>query len=138
MPITREQWVAALRSGEFKQATGRLYKGWGDGYCCLGVACALAGVPKDRLNGQETSQFFSVDMQELYTQLGVDAELCDSLASANDRGYTFDQIATVIEALPFHRIVDEEGYSALSSDELAAARLKEKEAFDTLPQRASP
>ena len=31
------RWVEALRSGEYKQGTGRLRSG--DEYCCLGVAC---------------------------------------------------------------------------------------------------
>jgi hypothetical protein len=36
------KWVEALRRGDFKQTTGRLYL---DGsYCCLGVVCAIAGV----------------------------------------------------------------------------------------------
>lgn len=35
-----KKWVAALRSGEYKQTCGAL-KG-ADGYCCLGVACAIA------------------------------------------------------------------------------------------------
>lgn len=34
------KWVDALRSGEFKQGTGRLRTG--DSYCCLGVACEIA------------------------------------------------------------------------------------------------
>ena len=39
------KWVEALRSGDFKQTTGQLYL---DGsYCCLGVACVLAGVSID-------------------------------------------------------------------------------------------
>ena len=35
----KQLWVNALRSGEYKQATGRLRKN--DGYCCLGVLCDL-------------------------------------------------------------------------------------------------
>lgn len=43
-------WVDALRSGEYRQATGALQaipKGWAigedeKGYCCLGVACEVA------------------------------------------------------------------------------------------------
>lgn len=34
-------WIAALRSGEYKQAKSVLADGNG-GYCCLGVACAVA------------------------------------------------------------------------------------------------
>lgn len=36
----KERWVAALRSGEFKQGTGRLRDEVG-GHCCLGVLCQL-------------------------------------------------------------------------------------------------
>jgi hypothetical protein len=41
----RAKWVAALRSGDYNQATGTLRKVGEDGsvsYCCLGVACELA------------------------------------------------------------------------------------------------
>lgn len=31
------EWVADLRSGKFRQTTGRLFDG--TGHCCLGVAC---------------------------------------------------------------------------------------------------
>lgn len=46
-----KQWVDALRSGEYKQTTGRLHRiekeqAWGTvtpaGMCCLGVLCDLA------------------------------------------------------------------------------------------------
>lgn len=37
----KEKWVAALRSGEYKQANGVLRDEWG-GFCCLGVLCDLA------------------------------------------------------------------------------------------------
>lgn len=37
----KEKWVAALRSGEYKQATGVLKNKEG-GYCCLGVLTDLA------------------------------------------------------------------------------------------------
>jgi hypothetical protein len=38
-PKVKEKWVAALRSGKYKQARGALCK---DGaYCCLGVLCDL-------------------------------------------------------------------------------------------------
>lgn len=43
----KTKWVAALRSGEFRQATGKLRDGdpEGDGYafCCLGVLCVVKG-----------------------------------------------------------------------------------------------
>jgi hypothetical protein len=33
----KKKWVAALRSGKYKQGTGALRRG--DEYCCLGVLC---------------------------------------------------------------------------------------------------
>jgi len=47
-PEVKAKWVAALRSGDYKQATGhlRVTTGTGDnqqdGFCCLGVLCDLA------------------------------------------------------------------------------------------------
>jgi hypothetical protein len=38
-PDIKAKWIAALRSGEYKQATGRLRRG--DAFCCLGVLCDL-------------------------------------------------------------------------------------------------
>ena len=35
----RKLWVAALRSGKFKQGKGHLHKG--DEFCCLGVGCEV-------------------------------------------------------------------------------------------------
>ncbi len=37
----KADWIAALRSGEFKQ--GHLRLGDKRGYCCLGVLCKVAG-----------------------------------------------------------------------------------------------
>jgi hypothetical protein len=47
-----KKWVEALRSGKYRQTTGRLKKklpGKHVGYCCLGVACKVLGVKHDRL-----------------------------------------------------------------------------------------
>lgn len=38
----KELWTTALRSGDYKQAAGRLYASEIKGYCCLGVLCELA------------------------------------------------------------------------------------------------
>src|SRR4051812_22232694 len=35
-------WVDALRSGKYERTTGWLR--WGNGYCCLGVACDISGL----------------------------------------------------------------------------------------------
>lgn len=36
----KEKWLAALRSGKYKQGERKLKEG--DSYCCLGVACVVA------------------------------------------------------------------------------------------------
>lgn len=40
-PEIKAKWVAALRSGEYKQGRGQLRIG--DRFCCLGVLCDLHG-----------------------------------------------------------------------------------------------
>lgn len=40
-PELKQKWIAALESGEYKQARKVLYDG--EGYCCLGVLCRVAG-----------------------------------------------------------------------------------------------
>lgn len=38
----KEKWIAALESGKYQQAKGKL-KRVGDTYCCLGVLCDISG-----------------------------------------------------------------------------------------------
>ena len=46
LPIEfKNKWTAALRSGEFPQAKASLYDG--KGFCCLGVACVVAGIARE-------------------------------------------------------------------------------------------
>ena len=44
-PERKRIWVAALRSGKFRQTVGKLADA--AGYCCYGVACVLSGVRKE-------------------------------------------------------------------------------------------
>lgn len=120
----RKEWVAALRSGKYKQAVGKLKKTDEDGalrYCCLGVACDLVGLkgeelenglfvfPKshgswmttDSLLPREAMEWLGVDVDgpSVYTEeVGDNGESeYDELAQLNDNGYSFDQIAALIE-----------------------------------------
>lgn len=45
----KKKWVAALRSGEYKQGKGTLYRENNDTHCCLGVACRIAGMENDTI-----------------------------------------------------------------------------------------
>lgn len=88
------KWVEALRSGNFKQATGQLCN---DGaYCCLGVACTIANVS---INGEH---FNSVLPDAVMEWLGVedsDPEIGERRATQwNDsEAKTFPEIADLIE-----------------------------------------
>ena len=41
--VFKAKWITALRSNEFKQGDCQLYNKNNDTYCCLGVACHIAG-----------------------------------------------------------------------------------------------
>ncbi len=108
--------VAALRSGKYAQTQKRLRQG--TGFCCLGVACDVLG------NGRWVNNFTSaeweyVDSYSSDRQLGCDVRLRlewtnrlgrltdqvrdrdgerQYLSGLNDDGFTFDQIADIVEA----------------------------------------
>lgn len=123
----RQQWVAALRSGQYKQGRGRL-RDKENNFCCLGVLCNLFDSqqwhePVDNTDwftygGEEFScsppsevgywsglgQFSNPGIPASYVQKHVKSiELPDpfhpnvSLAELNDKGATFEEIATLIE-----------------------------------------
>jgi len=114
-----KKWVAALRSGDYKQTTGTLHRRTNgrDSFCCLGVACVLAVeagvIPPPR---PEQAQADTADVIE-YGELGevafLPAEVQDwlgmntaighlgsgdlALTERNDAGDSFGCIADVIE-----------------------------------------
>ena len=103
------KWVAALRSGDYKQGRGDLHIP-DDRYCCLGVACEISGLGKWReysyvIDGMDYVGDLPVPVAEWLglptgsSGYGTDVELIDSTAiSLNDRyDYTFEQIADAIE-----------------------------------------
>lgn len=122
----KTRWLAALRSGDYKQGKGTL-RNKKDQYCCLGVLTQLAvedGViapPKlednDFAESEDTSALYHYDGDSAYLSSTVAdwAELDIrehpgvrlpgafgdglpyTLAQLNDRGDSFDTIAKVIE-----------------------------------------
>jgi hypothetical protein len=122
-PKIREQWCAALRSGEYEQTKGALrrYRPGGKpaGYCCLGVLTDLyvkAGNPETYYTGDAGDYIgrdddsvwntgvlsdpvtewagLSSDNPRLRTKNG----LCGlSAAELNDEGVTFAEIADRID-----------------------------------------
>jgi len=114
-----DKLVKALRSGLFEQGSGSLCQ---DGkYCCLGVLCVIAeseGVISSVESNVEMyplhKRKFGTDLEPSYlpvevmewagcnTRQGIfkDTNYLNSrshLASENDSGKSFDQIATLIE-----------------------------------------
>lgn len=97
----KEKWIAALRSGNYKQCKGMLRSS--DGFCCLGVLCDVL-YPEDwRFNSWN---WFHNDYLRLLPSkvvkgaglFGHNVEITD-LIWENDEGKTFDEIADTIEKI---------------------------------------
>lgn len=115
MTVTREAWVAALRSGKYKQNRLSLFR---DGaYCCLGVACSLAGVGDGKLRLSTSITLGEFD-PTLPVTLGITEDDMIVLARINDmKESNFSTIADTIEALPFRCVeTTARGVSVLKQD----------------------
>jgi hypothetical protein len=114
----KQQWVTALRSGEYTQASGNLRTE--EGYCCLGVLCDLYSKDtRDSSTEWEVNHtadarpipFYNFMDQGSFLPIAVkhwagldkaspliyldDVKM--DLAQVNDSGSTFTQIAQLIE-----------------------------------------
>lgn len=108
--------LEALRSGNYQQGHSRLREG--DKYCCLGVYCDLKGAKWELVNpdlntykvnlGNDyhlDTEFYlpkpfrtkENDAHGSIEELTGINQLCFSLAGLNDDGFTFAQIADIIE-----------------------------------------
>lgn len=115
----KKKWVEALRSGEFDQAEGVLCDG-NNGYCCLGVLSELAvregkaekWLKEDRRNvwygkkrgdaddvflPRSVRRWAGLDSDNPSVPNGYATGSMSSLASLNDYGRTFEEIADLIE-----------------------------------------
>lgn len=99
-------WVAALRSGEYRQGAGLLHSPDTGTYCCLGVACDLAvkhGVIKS-YDGYEAVLGGTARPVVQWLGLSDDSAGYDGgrgqLTYDNDVGKTFAEIADIIESNP--------------------------------------
>lgn len=101
-----DKWLAALRSGEYMQAGGRLRDPDTGGYCCLGVLVRVAGESDysvEMAGGIPSSGFLfrndiwfesrhiDGDSYPFLPSIGKDA------TTANDTGMPFAEIADAIE-----------------------------------------
>lgn len=108
-----KEWVAALRSGEYKQ--GREYLQKGDEYCCLGVVCDLFQKKFGGLEVRTDSYGRTIyggnaiylpspvkealNLQSINARYIVDGDHA-FLTNDNDDGKTFEEIAAIIESEP--------------------------------------
>lgn len=100
-PTMKQQWITALRSGEYEQGTGFL-RTINNKYCCLGVLCDVAGVnavqgrhvgDHDRYYYEGTSCMLHMNLQ---IKFGIEGET-GILMGMNDKGDNFNEIADWIE-----------------------------------------
>ena len=81
--MLREKWIAALRSGEYRQCTGMLGDGKG-AYCALGVLSKVSGLC----------------MQLAYDVVGFKPYEASLVAWMNDvEHHSFNQIADALETM---------------------------------------
>lgn len=119
-PEVKEKWVAALRSGEYKQGRGCLHNK-NNAFCCLGVLSDISGLgrwtPLDEVSGNfrsyetakhKSSGFLLPEVWEWAVvdsrkgtatrhSLWVGGSKRENIASLNDRGKSFAEIADLIE-----------------------------------------
>lgn len=100
----KQQWVEALRSGKYIQGTGALRRPTNEyiteeSFCCLGVLCDIVDP-----DGWEESTMWSYNHREnkgypgplVMQKTGLGHLFIESLASLNDTGATFEEIAQKI------------------------------------------
>ena len=109
----KELWIKALRSGKYKQTTGKL-KSIEGSYCCLGVLCDLytekTGIGKWKENTYHTRFDFDDNNCNVEGLLPKNVMLWANLDHSdpilkngryisfiNDRGATFEEISNFIE-----------------------------------------
>lgn len=107
-PEWKAKWVAALRSGEYKQ--GKRYLRKGDEFCCLGVLTDLAakeghcawgrvGEEDEHYTDDGTFGVLPIPIARLVgvTSDGAREGRVPNLYEMNDDGATFLEIADIIE-----------------------------------------
>lgn len=112
----RDRWVAALRSGDYKQ--GKYFLKQTDfkdnvSHCCLGVLCEVFGAHQETVASDRTSiktvTYFGTNKKadnsvcvlvpSLLGALGLPVYVAGPLSIKNDTGKTFDEIADAIERM---------------------------------------
>ena len=107
----KRKWVAALRSGKYKQTVSHLYDA--GGFCCLGVMCALRGAKLDEMDQiglpgdlPNFNELFNIDSKhaKFFSEAGAQpwqvpyrGEMVYLTELNDDHRLSFKQIANIIE-----------------------------------------
>ena len=93
------KWIEALRSGKYRQ--GRRFLCYDGKYCCLGVLNELyLNLELDKYDytvGKSHETLPRANIIGLNSHTGYLPGSETSLAKLNDEGYTFDEIADIIQ-----------------------------------------
>ena len=110
-----KKWIAALDSGKYPQGAGALQSGIG--FCCLGVAVkaiipkcyqVICGYDNALLGSYPHSQPHAPSwLKEVDSDFNERAGMPLSMLN-DDRGFTFSEIATLLELVYIHKILDYE------------------------------
>ena len=111
----KEAWIKALKGGNYVQGAGTLRKNpkynhpdSKETYCCLGVACAVAGVPEEYISGEWINYIggYEYDAVPEILHGGSDEnELVDALSCMND-SYRDDSKSSEEHKFSFEDIAD--------------------------------
>jgi len=110
----QKEWIAALRSGKYKQGRNSLKSE--DGYCCLGVAVDVAGYG-DRISSHGNNNLYGFDAVEqkfgfrdsdggfsetvdYVTESGRSVSARSFVACNDSQRLTFEEIADLAEKNP--------------------------------------
>lgn len=96
-----EDWIRALRSGDYKQGKNYLLTD-NHRYCCLGVKCSIDGVSDVKIYRTTMRSFYALDTglmlgRAVASILNNNTDDAHILAAMNDSGSTFNKIADLLE-----------------------------------------
>jgi hypothetical protein len=100
-PTIKKQWVKALRSGAFKQTKNKLCRN--GRFCCLGVLATLhpavdSPTDKEMIKLLSMAEENGMPHDDVLEWAGLKPQEACLLATKNDDGHTFPEIADYIEA----------------------------------------
>jgi hypothetical protein len=107
-----KKWITALDSGKYQQGKYSLQNK--NGYCCLGVACSIT-IPtkflvldiRGRIRGHMPSEqplappWLKLINEDFFDKTGKSLD-----ALNDDQRYTFPEIATLLELVYIHKILN--------------------------------